>query len=604
MDRVDTDSTATGGLPARTSARSPVERLLRRARPDRARRLSDRELRVEIVVAAIFLAVAVAMPLFWGSHREFDPLLAAALVFSHALAARIRVFVGAGAAMPTQLIIVPMLFLMPVTVVPALVAGGLLLAAGIDVVRGRAHAERLVTATGDAWHAVGSSVVLALAGEPDLVASSWPLIAGALVAQCSADLFTATAREWLGRGIAPVLQLRVIGSVHLIDACLTPVGLMAAWAGAHHRLGFAVVLPLLALLGAFASDRRARIEEVGRRLDDLRDERRRLDEAIRRIGDAFASKLDRVALVDLALNTAVDALGAQHGRAWLAGGTIDAGEADDGADGVLAAAAAAAREDRRPRSVRDRDHFVMAWPLSSCQDRQATEVLAVARRGRTFSEAERGLFGHLVAQARIAIENVELHEQLRMQATTDDLTGLANHRRFQETLSEETSRARRVGRPVGLVMFDVDNFKSVNDVHGHQQGDAVLKAVAKAVAGSARSTDKPARYGGEELAVVLPDTDLDGAVVAAEAMRRAVESLVIPLPGGSSLKVSVSAGVSAMRPEFHDPGQLVAAADEALYEAKRQGKNRTVRGRRPESRFLSGAGLEQPQRTSARSGAA
>jgi hypothetical protein len=137
-------------------------------------------LRVEAAGATIFLAVAVCLPLLFQTQRDFDPLLAAALVASHALAARIRVFVGAGAAMPTQLIIVPMLFLMPVTVVPALVAAGLLLAAGFDVVRGRAHAERMITATGDAWHAVGSGLVLAAAGEPDLSYAEWAVIAGAI----------------------------------------------------------------------------------------------------------------------------------------------------------------------------------------------------------------------------------------------------------------------------------------------------------------------------------------------------------------------------------------------------------------------------------------
>ena len=577
-----------------TQTRSAVERLLQRARPDRTRRLAGRELLVEALFAIAFLAVATAMPIIWDSQRDFDPLLAAALVLSHAAAARIRVFVGAGAAMPTQLIIVPMLFLMPVAMVPVLVACGLTLAATVDVLRGRAHPERFVIAINDAWHAVGSSAVLVLAGEPALLVTWWPVIAGAVVAQCVTDLLTAIGREWLGRGIAPALQVRVAGSVHLIDACLTPIGLLAAWAGTQHRLGFAVVLPLLALLGAFASDRRARIEELGRRLDDLRDERARLDEAIRRIGDAFASKLDRAALARLALQTAGDALGAEQGRAWLPHGIEDMGEADERARRALLSAAAAARMTGESRRARDGDSFAIASPLST--DRGAMDVLAVVRRGRDFSVPERALFGHLMAQTRIAVENVQLHDKLRMQATTDELTGLANHRRFQETLSEEALRARRASSPVALVMFDVDNFKSVNDVHGHQQGDVVLRAVADAIAGSARGTDKPARYGGEELAVVLPDTDLDGAVVAAETMRRAVESLAIPLPDGTTLKVTVSAGVSAMRPHFHDPSELVAAADEALYQAKRRGKNRTVRGRRPESRFKvrSGAGVAQP----------
>lgn len=200
-------------------ARSPVERLLQRARPHRARRLTSRESRVEVAAAVLFVLVAVGMGLFLPSDRELDPLVAPALVLSHAIAARIRVYVGAGCAMPTQLVLVPMLFLVPVAVVPVLVAGGLLLAASWDVTHGRAHPERLITAVADAWHVIGSALVLSFAGEPDLAIAAWPVILAALVAQCGFDLLSATAREWLGRGIAPTLQVRVIASVHIIDAC-------------------------------------------------------------------------------------------------------------------------------------------------------------------------------------------------------------------------------------------------------------------------------------------------------------------------------------------------------------------------------------------------
>ena len=123
---------------------------------------------------------------------------------------------------------------------------------------------------------------------------------------------------------------------------------------------------------------------------------------------------------------------------------------------------------------------------------------------------------------------VELHEQLRRQATVDELTGLANHRRFQEVLSREALRTRRSGRPLALALLDIDDFKQVNDTHGHQQGDEVLAAVASVVRDHSRDIDEPARYGGEELAVVLPQTDLEGAAQLAERMREAVERLRLP----------------------------------------------------------------------------
>ena len=104
----------------------------------------------------------------------------------------------------------------------------------------------------------------------------------------------------------------------------------------------------------------------------------------------------------------------------------------------------------------------------------------------------------------MSIENVGLHETVERQAVTDELTGLFNRRRFQEAMATEVERARRFGQPLGLVLLDIDDFKRVNDTYGHQQGDLVLREVARVLRESSREIDEPARYGGEELAVVLP----------------------------------------------------------------------------------------------------
>jgi diguanylate cyclase (GGDEF)-like protein len=128
------------------------------------------------------------------------------------------------------------------------------------------------------------------------------------------------------------------------------------------------------------------------------------------------------------------------------------------------------------------------------------------------------------------------------------------------------------------VLVDLDDFKAVNDTYGHQQGDLVLQRVAEILRSISRVSDEPARYGGEELAVVLPGTDLDGAYTVAEAIRAAVERLEVELPGGGALRVTVSIGVSATAGGVTDPASLIDAADVALYEAKRLGKNRTARG--------------------------
>jgi diguanylate cyclase (GGDEF)-like protein len=216
-------------------------------------------------------------------------------------------------------------------------------------------------------------------------------------------------------------------------------------------------------------------------------------------------------------------------------------------------------------------------PLVGERDRPAFGLITVARRGEPFSPVERELFASLAGQAAVSIENVALHEQVQRQAVTDELTGLANHRRFQEALAQELAGARRDGQTTGLVMLDVDNFKQVNDTYGHPQGDEVLKALARVLRETSREVDHPARYGGEEMAIVLHHTDLEGAYNAAERVRTAVERLrITTLDGEDELGVTVSLGVAAAGAGANQ--DLVAAADKALYEAKASGKNQTVRG--------------------------
>jgi diguanylate cyclase (GGDEF)-like protein len=176
------------------------------------------------------------------------------------------------------------------------------------------------------------------------------------------------------------------------------------------------------------------------------------------------------------------------------------------------------------------------------------------------------------------VENVDLHETVQRQAVTDELTGLFNHRRFQEVMTVEVERARRYGHELGLIMLDIDNFKQINDTYGHLQGDLVLREVARVLRQSSREIDEPARYGGEEMAVALPQTDLEGAYQFAERVRRRIEALALPQPDGGVLKVTASFGAASLAAiPGADKDALVAAADAALYEAKRNGKNRTER---------------------------
>jgi diguanylate cyclase (GGDEF)-like protein len=165
--------------------------------------------------------------------------------------------------------------------------------------------------------------------------------------------------------------------------------------------------------------------------------------------------------------------------------------------------------------------------------------------------------------------------RLRFQAQTDALTKLANRRALDERLDDEVARARRLGTSLSFVLADIDSFKEVNDRHGHATGDAVLQAVARVFGETVRELDLAARYGGEELALVLPGTPLLGARRLAERIRAAVEGLTVPNADGEPVSVTVSFGAAAF-PTYGGSAELAAAADEALYDAKQAGRNRVV----------------------------
>ncbi len=326
--------------------------------------------------------------------------------------------------------------------------------------------------------------------------------------------------------------------------------------------------------------------ELETRLEELRQERARLQHSIRRIGETFASNLDRDALLQIVVNTIVDAISAGAGRAVardrpgapleqraVAGNVREYG-------GAIRAVEAKAMETGEPAATADGDVHALAHPLRP-DDGAVQGLISIARAGAPFSPDARDLFHYLAAQASVSMENVDLHELVQRQAVTDELTGLFNHRRFQEVVDAEVERARRFEQPVGLIMLDIDDFKNVNDTYGHQQGDVVLREVASVLRANSREIDEPARYGGEELALALPQTDLEGTYLLAERVRTAIEELDIPrVDRRGTIRVTASFGVAALPESADGKDTLIAAADAALYQAKRAGKNRTERASR------------------------
>jgi diguanylate cyclase (GGDEF)-like protein len=317
---------------------------------------------------------------------------------------------------------------------------------------------------------------------------------------------------------------------------------------------------------------------------ELQRERSRLEEAIRRVGESFAAGLDRVGVMEIVVQTAVEGIGAAAGRASMRGPdnllqeVARTGRPQE-FERALHAAEAAVIDAGQIAEIQLGDVSALAAPLGSVEEsEQVIGIVSVARADRPFTHGERDLFAYLTSGAAVSVENVDLHETVQRQAVTDELTGLFNHRRFQEVVAAEVERARRYNQEMGLIMLDIDNFKQVNDTYGHIQGDTVLREVARVLRHSSREIDEPARYGGEEMAVALPQTDLEGAYRFAERVRRRIAAIELPLAGGGTLQVTASFGVASLNTAATaDKDALVAAADGALYEAKRAGKNQTVR---------------------------
>ncbi|MFW2364874.1 MAG: HDOD domain-containing protein [Desulforhopalus sp.] len=175
---------------------------------------------------------------------------------------------------------------------------------------------------------------------------------------------------------------------------------------------------------------------------------------------------------------------------------------------------------------------------------------------------------------RFANELREANVQLEQLASRDGLTNLYNHRYFQDILGQEIARSKRYGRPLSLIMFDIDFFKKVNDTYGHPAGDQVLVNLAEAISNAVRPNDIIARYGGEEFAVILPETNRTGMKVFAERMRRCVEGVTTTVKG-SPIKVTISGGGTEFSPDSGVSQQdLLDSADRGLYMSKENGRNR------------------------------
>lgn len=271
-------------------------------------------------------------------------------------------------------------------------------------------------------------------------------------------------------------------------------------------------------------------------------------DALAFVGDALAATHDPEALLPVILGVAIEATGAVGGR--LVEGTREL-----------------AVRGRRPEGVEP-----LVVRLAGPDDER---TLALYPPPGGFTAESRELAHWLATQASIALENAHLHGLVKAQAVTDELTGLANRRRFMEVVELELKRAERFQSPLGLLLVDLDDFKNVNDRFGHGTGDEVLRALSDVFRESLRDVDLAARLGGEEFAVLLPETDYSGAAGVAERLRASLASIELEAPGGERFGVTASFGVGVY-PEAQSVDELLRTADSALYRAKAEGKNRVA----------------------------
>jgi diguanylate cyclase (GGDEF)-like protein len=322
-------------------------------------------------------------------------------------------------------------------------------------------------------------------------------------------------------------------------------------------------------------------DRLSAQMQELRRQQVEIDHSVRRIGEAFASGLDRQGLLKVVVETALGACAAQYGAIAVSGRDGAEAEAGSPSDSMRDLAAATEVDALAEDDIVSRQKggtYALATPLRQMSDPPVNMgAMTVARQSEAFTPTEREVFLYRAGQVSSSIENIALHELVAEQAVTDELTGLSNARFFRELIGKESARAERFGHELALIMIDIDDFKQINDTYGHLQGDKVLRMVGRVLQFESRGVDEPARYGGEEFAVALPETGLEGALDLAERVRARIESEQVPRAGGGHpVSVTASIGVASM-PGSSDRGEkLITAADAALYEAKRGGKNRVA----------------------------
>ena len=353
---------------------------------------------------------------------------------------------------------------------------------------------------------------------------------------------------------------------------------------------------LVALAGALntmSSELKERLEELGASRDQLR-------QSLSRLGQTLSSSLDLDRTLSVVVETAIETLGADRGMLWLftperdalyvkvgrgVGQSVARLPTGSGAVGHVARVGVALRlpTDREdvPFPTEDEPTAAQQLAVPMVGRGRVLGVLTILRDDpeREFTQDDLDTLRSFAAQSSVAMENVMLHREAQRLSVTDPLTGLWNFRYFQLQADRELESAARFERSLSMLIIDLDHFKAVNDRFGHQVGDDVLLEVARRIQAATRVPDVVARYGGEEFVVLLPGTDLDGALATAERIRVAVASSKIAITTAQDIapmSVTCSIGVAEHPRHGTTVAGLLRSADAAMYQAKSQGRDRVL----------------------------
>ncbi|HEY1508575.1 MAG TPA: HD domain-containing phosphohydrolase [Solirubrobacteraceae bacterium] len=568
-------------------AQSATEGLLERSWAQRERRASGRELVVDATAAALFVATAGVLVLF-GGLAGLRPGVAVLLIAVYALVARIEFPVGAGYVVPTQLILVPMLLMLPPAAVPVAVGIGLVVGNAVEWSFGRVPPRRVLSAVPDAWHAVGPAVVLLVAGSPTIGFGQLPLLAAALAAGCVVDLASSLVRMHL-TGVVPELrvQMRVIAVVWAVDASLAPLGFLAATATRQDDIAILFVLPLAFLLSLLARDRSQRINQAHRRLKLVEQERARLQSAVRRLGDAFAAKLELNGLLEILLQGSVEALDAAAGRLDL-GDEPAPLQLEAGAErwlDVLGRVVQRTDGTTGPVQVGLAGGWTLGMPICiTSSPQEISGVLRFIRAGRAFEEDEIALIAELIGKVELSAAEIINHHAIREQALTDPLTGLGNRRRLGAELDSAFDAA--ANRPSLLLLFDLDGFKDYNDTFGHPEGDQLLTRLGNKLQRAVDGCGRAYRLGGDEFCAHIELEGQDSDALILKAAAALTES-------GVDYTIQASVGAVLLPREADSAELALRLADERMYANKRSRSTaaraqagevllRTMRAKQPE----------------------